>query len=277
MSVRGVGVDVADIDRMAAALRRTPALAERLFSSAELRSPAGRPRPVASLAARFAAKEALAKVLEFAEPGWRLTDVEIETAASGRPMLRLAGPPARRAAELGIDTWHVSLSHDRGTAVAVVIGEGHDPAHQRTPTTLQRSSSRPADHSQVREPSGRVARHYPRGGHTVIVHTLLYRFPERTSDADVTDFFAEMRELVMGTGIIDGFDLRPHLLLGADEGARGMTAQWIVQFTCADLAELDRFSQLPAVFDFVTDWKSRLNFTAAYANHEQLDLLAAAV
>lgn len=111
----------------------------------------------------------------------------------------------------------------------------------------------------------------------MIVHTLLYRFPDTTSDADVAEFFTEMRELVMGTGIIDSFDLRPHLLLGADRGARGMTAQWIVQFTCAGLDALDRFSQLPAVFDFVTDWKSRLNFTAAYANHEQLDLLAVAV
>jgi hypothetical protein len=111
----------------------------------------------------------------------------------------------------------------------------------------------------------------------MIVHTLLYRFPETASEDDIDSFFAEMRELVLGTGLIDGFDLRPHLLLGADKGARGMTAQWIVQFTCADLADLDRFSQLPAVFDFVTDWKSRLKFEAAYANHEQLELVASAL
>jgi holo-[acyl-carrier protein] synthase len=124
VSVRGVGVDVADIDRLAAALRRTPALASRLFTDAEQRTAAGRPRTAASLAARFAAKEAVAKVLEHAEAGWRLTDVGISSASSGRPALQVRGPLARRANELGIATWHVSLSHDRGTAVAVVIGEG---------------------------------------------------------------------------------------------------------------------------------------------------------
>ncbi len=124
MSVRGVGVDVADIDRLAAALRRTPALAHRLFTATELRTPAGRPRSAASLAARFAAKEAVAKVLEYAEPGWRLTDIEVDATSSGRPGLRVGGPLARRAGDLGIVTWHLSLSHDRGTAVAVVIGEG---------------------------------------------------------------------------------------------------------------------------------------------------------
>jgi aromatase len=110
----------------------------------------------------------------------------------------------------------------------------------------------------------------------MIVHTLLYRFPESASEEDVSGFFTAMRELVLGTGLVEGFDVRPHLLLGADKGARGMTAQWVVQFTCADLSVLDRFSQLPAVFDFVTDWKSRLNFEAAYANHEQLDLVPVA-
>ena len=63
MSIIGVGIDVAEIDRFEAALQRTPALAERLFLESELLLPSGERRGIASLAARFAAKEALAKSL----------------------------------------------------------------------------------------------------------------------------------------------------------------------------------------------------------------------
>ncbi len=105
----------------------------------------------------------------------------------------------------------------------------------------------------------------------MIFHTLIYRFPQTVPAQEQQQFFTEMRDLVLGTGLTEGFDLRPHLWLGADKGARGLTADWIVQFACKDLETLDRFSQLPAVFDFVTDWKARVNFEAAYANHERLD------
>lgn len=63
MSIIGVGIDVAEIDRFAASLQRTPGMAERLFLESELLLPSGERRGVASLAARFAAKEALAKAL----------------------------------------------------------------------------------------------------------------------------------------------------------------------------------------------------------------------
>ncbi len=119
----GIGIDVAGIERFAAALRRTPGMAERLFVPAELLLPDGEPRGVASLAARFAAKEALAKSL--GAPGnlaW--TDAEVTTAPSGRPGLTVTGTVAARAAALGVRSWHVSLSHDAGIASAVVIAEG---------------------------------------------------------------------------------------------------------------------------------------------------------
>lgn len=64
----GVGIDVAEIDRFAAALERTPGMAKRLFLASELYLPGGERRGIASLAARFAAKEALAKALG-APPG----------------------------------------------------------------------------------------------------------------------------------------------------------------------------------------------------------------
>ncbi|MGP3999224.1 holo-ACP synthase [Streptomyces sp. 8N706] len=119
----GVGIDVAEIDRFAAALERTPGLADRVFVERELSLPSGERRGVASLAARFAAKEALAKALG-APGGLQWTDAEVLTEDSGRPLLRVTGTVAARAAELGVRTWHVSLSHDAGVASAVVIAEG---------------------------------------------------------------------------------------------------------------------------------------------------------
>lgn len=119
----GVGIDVAEVERFQASLERTPNLAERLFIPSELMLPSGERRGFASLAARFAAKEALAKALG-APAGLRWTDAEVYVEESGRPRLRVRGTVAARAAELGVRSWHVSLSHDAGVASAVVIAEG---------------------------------------------------------------------------------------------------------------------------------------------------------
>ncbi|MEV0915089.1 holo-ACP synthase [Streptomyces sp. NPDC049967] len=119
----GVGIDVAEIERFDEALERTPKMAQRLFLESELMLPDGERRGVASLAARFAAKEALAKALG-APAGLLWTDAEVYVEESGQPRLRVSGTVAARAAELGVRQWHVSLSHDAGVASAVVIAEG---------------------------------------------------------------------------------------------------------------------------------------------------------
>ncbi|MDX6307787.1 MAG: holo-[acyl-carrier protein] synthase [Nocardioidaceae bacterium] len=113
----GLGIDVVDVERFATTLERRPALRERLFTATE------RERPLASLAARFAAKEALAKALG-APSGMHWTDAEIRTDETGRPSLTMSGTVARRATDLGVASAHVSLSHDAGIASAVVILEG---------------------------------------------------------------------------------------------------------------------------------------------------------
>lgn len=113
----GVGIDVCDIGRFATALTRTPGLAPRLFTPAELT------RGTASLAARFAAKEAIAKALG-APGGLSWQDAQILSDAGGRPMLSVRGTVAARARVLGVSGWHLSLSHDAGIASALVIAEG---------------------------------------------------------------------------------------------------------------------------------------------------------
>ncbi|AVH95956.1 MULTISPECIES: holo-ACP synthase [Streptomyces] len=119
----GVGIDVAEIDRFAASIERTPGLLSRLFVEDELLLPSGERRGVASLAVRFAAKEALAKALG-APAGLLWTDAEVYVEETGQPRLRVRGTVEARAVELGVRHWHVSLSHDAGVASAVVIAEG---------------------------------------------------------------------------------------------------------------------------------------------------------
>ena len=116
MAIVGVGVDVVDVSRLAAALERTPSLRNRLFTPLEREI-----TRIESLAARFAAKEAVAKVL--GAPGLPWTDAEVVNEDSGRPRLVITGAAREAAEALGIASWHVSLSHDGGIATAVVIGE----------------------------------------------------------------------------------------------------------------------------------------------------------
>ncbi|HEU5266651.1 MAG TPA: holo-ACP synthase [Jatrophihabitans sp.] len=122
MATVGVGIDVVPVDRFAAALRRTPSLAGRLFTPAEQVTPSGAARPAESLAARFAAKEALAKSLG-AGGGMLWTDAEVQVDDAGRPTLVVRGTVAARAAALGVRGFHVSMSHDGGIAAATVIAE----------------------------------------------------------------------------------------------------------------------------------------------------------
>lgn len=112
----GVGIDVVDLQRFAAVVARTPGVLRRVFTVAE------RERPVASLAARFAAKEALAKSLG-APAGLAWQDAEVVGGAGSRPQLRVTGSVAAAAARHGVRRWHLSLSHDGAVAVAVVVAE----------------------------------------------------------------------------------------------------------------------------------------------------------
>jgi holo-[acyl-carrier protein] synthase len=117
MAVIGIGVDIVDVQRFGLVTARTPRLLDRLFTPEE--RAVTRPE---SRAARFAAKEAVAKVLG-APGGLRWHDAEIESGPRGRPRLVVRGTVADAAQEQGIRQWHLSLSHDGGMAVAMVVAE----------------------------------------------------------------------------------------------------------------------------------------------------------
>jgi holo-[acyl-carrier protein] synthase len=122
MGVVGVGIDVVPVQRFAESLARTPSLAARLFTADELVTHSGAPRSAESLAARFAAKEALSKALG-GGGGMMWTDARVLVDDVGRPSLEVSGTVAARAASLGVTRWHVSMSHDGGVAAATVIAE----------------------------------------------------------------------------------------------------------------------------------------------------------
>ena len=114
----GVGIDLLDVGRFERALERRPRLAERVFTDAEREYAASRARPAMHLAARFCAKEAVAKALQLREWSWR--DVEVLGGGDEPPSVRLSGAAAARAAELDA-TVSVSLTHTRGLAGAVAV------------------------------------------------------------------------------------------------------------------------------------------------------------
>jgi holo-[acyl-carrier protein] synthase len=114
----GVGIDLLEIERLERALERRPRLAERLFTEGERAYALSRARPAMHLAARFCAKEAVAKALSLREWSWR--DIEVVGGGDGPPEVRLDGTAAQRAAELGAGV-AISLTHTRGMAGAVAV------------------------------------------------------------------------------------------------------------------------------------------------------------
>jgi holo-[acyl-carrier protein] synthase len=116
----GVGIDLLEIERMERALERRPRLAERLFTDGEREYADAKARPAQHLAARFCAKEAVAKALGLTV--WNPRDVEVVSTGAA-PDVKLSGLAAARADELGVERVRVSLTHTRGMAGAVAVAE----------------------------------------------------------------------------------------------------------------------------------------------------------
>lgn len=118
----GLGIDVCSIERMRRALERHgDRFFSRICTEAERKDLSGRDVATA-LAGRFAVKEAFAKALDGARGvGWH--EVEVRREPSGRPSLALHGNAIAMVQKFGADKWHVTITHDAGVAVAVVILE----------------------------------------------------------------------------------------------------------------------------------------------------------
>jgi holo-[acyl-carrier protein] synthase len=121
----GTGVDISEVDRIAAAVRRFgDRFLKRVFTPAEVRYCMGKPNAAERLAARFAAKEAGMKAIGTGLRGgvtWQ--DVEVVRLPGQRPVLQFHGKAAEFAERLGCKRTHLSLSHTKEQAIAYVILE----------------------------------------------------------------------------------------------------------------------------------------------------------
>lgn len=119
----GIGVDAVEIERFRRSLERTPSMRTRLFTEEELAYVASKSDPVPSLAARFAAREAVMKSLGVGLGAFGFHEVWVTRAGSGAPSLVVTGAAAELAAARGVTRWHLSLTHSQSIAVASVIAE----------------------------------------------------------------------------------------------------------------------------------------------------------
>lgn len=123
----GVGIDAVDIDRFRTSLERTPTMRERLFVAEELAYVAPKVDPVRSLAARFAAREAVMKAMGLGLGAFGFHEVWVTRAESGAPSLAITGRALELAIDRGITHWHLSITHTDLVAIAHVVAE-HRPA-----------------------------------------------------------------------------------------------------------------------------------------------------
>ncbi|HHP50689.1 MAG TPA: holo-[acyl-carrier-protein] synthase [Moorella mulderi] len=117
--MKGIGIDIIEIARVERALKRHPRLLHRIFTLEEIDYCRKKKRPGASLAARFAAKEAVMKSLGLGLYSCSFQEIEILGDGQGQPQVRLQGRAQIRAERLGVERVIVSLSHCRSYAVAV--------------------------------------------------------------------------------------------------------------------------------------------------------------
>ena len=115
-----IGIDIVDIDRMEEIIKRTPRFLHRVFTATEVDYCMQKKNPYPSLAARFAAKEAVRKLDAAFVKGVRFHDVEVLVGEGGKPCLMLHGNAKRQANTANIEELNVSLSHSKGQAIAVV-------------------------------------------------------------------------------------------------------------------------------------------------------------
>jgi len=124
MPILRTGVDLIEITRFTAAYQRyQKRLLRRLFTPLEL---AENGENMASLAARFAAKEAVSKAFGTGIGHITWHDIEVRRGPAGEPVLQLHGPAGRMAEEQHLDTWSVSLSHTQSHAIAFVVAMGSE-------------------------------------------------------------------------------------------------------------------------------------------------------
>ncbi len=122
MRIIGLGVDLAEIDRVEDLVEKYPRFAERCFTEHEREYALRYAKPARRLAARFAGKEAVMKSMG---TGWRrIRWTDIEITGGGKPTVNLFGTAKRRADMLGVTEIHVTITHTDVTAMVMAVATG---------------------------------------------------------------------------------------------------------------------------------------------------------
>ena len=121
IGVKGIGVDLCEVDRMRTALARTPTLRDRVFTEAEQAYCDRRADPTERYAARWAAKEAVLKAMGAGLGACRWVEIEVARAESGAPSVVLHGTAKQLAADQGITRWLLTMTHTHRLAEAIAV------------------------------------------------------------------------------------------------------------------------------------------------------------
>lgn len=124
MKIIGLGVDLADVDRVERILEKYPKFAYRCFTDHEREYAFRYSKPAGRLAARFAGKEAVMKSMG---TGWRrIRWKDIEITGGGKPTVRMSGRAEERAGQLGVTEVMVTITHTDTSALVMAIAVGED-------------------------------------------------------------------------------------------------------------------------------------------------------
>ena len=121
--MKGIGIDAVDVERFRTTLTRRPGMRQRLFTPVELAYVAPKADDVPSLAGRFAAREAVMKVMGVGLGAFGFHDVWVERLDSGQPTLKVTGAAQVLADERDISSWHLTITHTDIVAIACVVAE----------------------------------------------------------------------------------------------------------------------------------------------------------
>jgi holo-[acyl-carrier protein] synthase len=124
--IKGIGLDIVQIDRIESALTRTDGFAARILNDREQQEFSVSKQPARFIAKRFAVKEAVSKALGTGiGRGVSFQDIELMKRETGQPYIELSGGAQEISDKLGISDWFISYSDEQNYVVAQAIGEGH--------------------------------------------------------------------------------------------------------------------------------------------------------
>lgn len=118
----GIGNDLVELDRIRKTVSNARFL-KRYFTDKEIALYESRKCNTDILAGNFAIKESVSKVFGTGVAGFEMKDIEVLRDSAGKPVLTLHSKALAKAEELGINRWHLSISHNKTDVVAFVIGE----------------------------------------------------------------------------------------------------------------------------------------------------------